>query len=144
MGAHFFRALGNGSFLQCSKAATVTVTLSQTSKEPFDTIGLYVCKSKPGGSVLGSQSELGPGLSPVVRPKNPNSGSKRGSKDGAGSVRAQRIKVQRRCARQPLVFVSPPLADAFLQDRGCQVRVQQRQGGLLRFQGQSQVGVPAF
>ncbi len=52
--------------LECTKAATVTVTLSQIGKEPFDTIGLYVCKSK-GGSMLAPHSELGPGLSPVVR-----------------------------------------------------------------------------
>lgn len=65
--------------LECEKAMTVTVTLSQTSKEPFDTIGLYVCKSKAAseaGDLLAVGGEgLGPGLSPVVKHKS--GGSKR-------------------------------------------------------------------
>lgn len=67
--------------LEVSKPTTITVTLSQTAKEPFDSIGIYVCKSKASGSKIGPSSELGPGLSPVVRPKS--GGSLRGGKDSS-------------------------------------------------------------
>lgn len=65
--------------LELEKATTVTITLSQTAKEPFANIGLYVCKSKAGSSISASAQELGPGLSPVVRPKHekPASGAAR-------------------------------------------------------------------
>jgi hypothetical protein len=64
--------------LELEKSTTVTVTLSQTTKEPFDAIGLYVCKSKVGSSISATAQDLGPGLSPVVRAKN-DKGSKTGS-----------------------------------------------------------------
>ncbi len=99
--------------LECSKATTITVTLAQTAKEPFDTIGLYVCKVAVDAATQ-TASELGPGLSPVVskgffgkgaapervctqvRPKNAAGavGVKKESQGGGASGGgAQRVKI---------------------------------------------------
>jgi hypothetical protein len=89
--------------LELEKATTVTVTLSQTAKDPFAPIGLYICKSKgpmcsianrlliscfsAGSKISSTTAELGPGLSPVVRPKN-GGGSR---KDGQKAARLKSI-----------------------------------------------------